>query len=390
MTARIAEPRAMADQVDVEWDWAFDCSVNGRYIDFTSGIFVANVGHSHPRVVQAIWDQIETGPIHTYTFPNARRRELCAKLCEMSGFEKAALFSTGSEAVEAAIRVARTYTKRDTIVSWIGSMHGKTLGAQQLSTGGPNVIRYEWDNLPVVRWPFTLPRTACDVAAVIVETYHGWGARWFPVQYIKDVAAWCRDNCALLIFDEIQAGFGRTGSLFGYEWYGVIPDLVICGKGLGGGMPISAVLGSAEALDSDPSLTSTHSGNPVCCGAALATLDVIEQEELVERADYLGRNTIEPRLASLSLPNVSTNVSYDLRVHGRGCAWAVWLNQYPRYDETAIAQANAIVDLAETKGLLLLKTNCGTIKIGPPLTIPVPKLIVGLNILKDCIQEVLS
>jgi 4-aminobutyrate aminotransferase-like enzyme len=323
--------------------------------------------------VNAIKAQLENGPIHTYTFPNARRTELCAKLTEISGFEKAALFTTGSEAVEAAIKAAREYTGRNTVVSWVHSMHGKTLGSQNLMYGGPDVIRREWTNRPVNTWSRT------GIAAVIIETYQGWGARWYPIRYVQDVAKWCERHDVLLIFDEVQAGFARTGQMFGYEWYCVKPDMVVCGKGLGGGMPVSALLGPADVLNGD--LSSTHGGNAVCCAAALATLDVIENEGLVKRAQQLGRNVIEPRLAALG---------HNLPIHGRGCAWAVWLSEFPRLDDVAIGQADQIVDLAAERGLLLLKTGCGTIKIGPPLTIPESTLIEGLDILRDCIKEVLS
>jgi len=341
--------------------------VNGTMIDFTSGIFVANIGHSHPRVVNAIKAQLETGPIHTYTFPNARRTELEQKLCEVSGFEAC------------AFRMARERTARPDVTSWAYSMHGKTRGALELSSGGPDVSLREWANAPVHMWHDIGPTPA----AVIVETYHGWGARWFPIQYIQDVRAWCDENDVLLIFDEIQAGFGRTGKMFGYEWYRVKPDMVVCGKGLGGGMPISAVLGPSSVLSLAD--TSTHSGNPVCCAAALATLDVIKREWLVVRAGHLGRNVIEPRLSALGV-----TTGHNLPVHGRGCAWAVWLSEWPRFDDKKVAQADQVVDLAAERGLLLLKTGRGTIKIGPPLTIPEDDLVKGLEILRDCIKEVLG
>jgi len=198
-------------------------------------------------------------------------------------------------------------------------------------------------------------------AAAVVESYQGWSATFFPAPYMRDVAEWCGRTGALLILDEVQAGFGRTGKLFGYEHYGVTPDLVCLGKGLGGGLPISAVLGSAVLLDNDPSLTSTHSGNPLCCAAALATLQVLESEHLIERAERLG-HYIDARLRCQSYPYAGT-----------GMVWAINMGN--------VEDADRVVELAAESGVLLLRTKRGTVKLGPPLTIPERDLGKGLDII---------
>jgi 4-aminobutyrate aminotransferase-like enzyme len=343
----------LEDQLPVTWDRAVNATIwdgEREYIDFTSGIFVANVGHSHPDVIAALRDQLDHELLHTYTFPSASRQRLAKKLCEVTGYERAFLLTTGAEAVEAALRIARRHTDRDYVLSWSDSMHGKTLGAQHLMHGGPNVRRM----------PFPEDRM---YAAVVMESYQGWSARFYPKSYVQDVAAWCREHGILLIFDEIQAGFGRTGKLFAYEHYGVTPDIACVGKGLGGGLPVSAVLGPADLLDNDPSLTSTHSGNPLCCAAALATLEVLESEGLVERAARLGAKYIRPLLSGVS----------DFPLRGAGLVWAIDLGDADK--------ADWVCKLAQRKGLLLLRTGRGTIKVGPPLTIPEDQLRIGLDIL---------
>ena len=358
--ADVSEPRAaLEDQLPVTWDRAVNAIVysgDRTYIDFTSGIFVANVGHAHPGVIAALRAQLDHQLLHTYTFPSASRMRLARKLCEVTGFERAFLLSTGAEAVEAALRIARRATGRQDVVGWDDAMHGKTLGVQQVMHGGPHVVRYPF---PRTMERFEGPEGR--FAAAVVETYQGWSAKFFPTPYIRDVAAWCGRTGALLILDEVQAGFGRTGTLFGYEHYGVQPDLVCIGKGLGGGLPIAAVLGPAVLLDNDPSLTSTHSGNPLCCAAALATLDALASEHLVERAERLG-HVIDARLRCQPYPYA-----------GMGMVWAVNMGN--------VKVADRVVDTAAEWGVLLLRTKRGTVKLGPPLTIPERDLAKGLDII---------
>jgi 4-aminobutyrate aminotransferase/diaminobutyrate-pyruvate transaminase/4-aminobutyrate aminotransferase/(S)-3-amino-2-methylpropionate transaminase len=331
------EPRAMLkDQLHVTWDRAVNATVwdgEREYIDFTSGIFVANVGHSHPDVIAALRDQLDHELLHTYTFPSASRQRFARRLCEVTGYERAFLLTTGAEAVEAALRIARNHTDRPYVLSWVDSMHGKTLGAQQLMYGGPNIRR---EAFPEEGDTFDPPWAHRMYAAVVMESYQGWSARFYPKSYVQDVAAWCKEHGILLIFDEIQAGFGRTGKLFAYEHYGVTPDMVCVGKGLGGGLPVSAVLGPAD---------------------------------LVERAADMGRGIVRI---------VSAECRYPL--HGAGMVWAVDLGDEHR--------ADLVCEVAQRMGLLLLRTRRGTIKIGPPLTIGMNKLVQGLQILLEAIDEV--
>ncbi len=339
------EPRSLHHEADVVWGHSFRHLVwdieNKGYIDFTSGIFVANIGHSRGKVVRAMIKQLEDS-MHSYVFPTEIRAKLVEKLCEMTGFEKVYLCSTGSEAVEAALRCMWTFTGRP-VYKMEGAFHGNTLGAKSLKT---------MDFLP-------------NSENAIVEGYRGYDAHFWDKKTIRDI----RWRARVLCFDEIKSGFGRTGKLFAYEHYGVKPDLIVIGKALGGGMPISAVLGSAELLDAPDDLSSTHTGNPVCCAAALASIEVLEDEKLVDRAKGMGEGLEE------TLPGMFPNH----KIQGKGMIWAIDLKDVDR--------ANQVVDKCAEKGLLLVKTHMGTIKIGPPLIIPGEALMEGLTILRDVIYE---
>ena len=343
------EPRSLHHEVDVVWDTAFGCTVRDvdgkEYIDFTSGIFVANVGHSHRSVFEAIRNQADEC-IHSYVFPTEIRAKLVKKLCEMTGFEKVYLCSTGSEAVEAAIRIIKA-SRNGSVFTLPDEFHGNTWGAKHLEVLGQS---------PKLK------------AGIIVEGYRGYDAHFYDKEVIAELEL-LQDEDVLLCFDEIQSGFGRTGKLFAYEHYDVKPDLIVIGKGLGGGMPISAVLGSAELLDAPDDLTSTHTGNPVCCAAAVASIEVLEEEELVERASLF-----EARIYS---QDVFEWCSYT--VTGKGMVWAIDLKD--------INLANRVVDRCAKRGLLLIKTHRGMIKIAPPLTIPYDTFYEGLAILEDVINE---
>ncbi|KKK87814.1 hypothetical protein LCGC14_2749460 [marine sediment metagenome] len=341
------EPRSLHHEVDVVWKDAFGCTVTDaegeEYIDFTSGIFVANVGHAHPQVLDAIEYQLNKRLLHSYVFPTEIRAKLVKKLCEMTGFEKCYLCSTGSEAVEATIRIIKA-SRTGSVFQLPDEFHGSTWGAKHLEVLGQS---------PKLK------------AGIIVEGYRGYDAHFYDKEVIPELES-LQDEDVLLCFDEIQSGFGRTGKLFAYEHYGVKPDLIVIGKGLGGGMPISAVLGSVQLLDAPDDLTSTHTGNPICCAAALASIKVLEDEKLVERAERMG-GWLEGVLR-FNFPKH--------QIRGKGMVWALDV------DDT-----DEIVDKCAEKGLLLIKTHRGTIKIGPPLTISQETLSEGLTILRDVINE---
>ena len=376
------EPRSSHHEVPVRWDWAKRWEVGSKgktYIDFTSGIFVANIGHSHPDVLHAIRNELGKPLLHSYAFPNESRAKLVEKLVEMTGFEKVFLCSTGAEAVEVALRCM--WAKQGKVViGQVNANHGRTFGASQRIR---RVLSYGFRPKD-----FSFPKAWLpteDVSGIIFESYFGWNAQFHPEEWVQEWCGWAKENNIPVCFDEVQAGFGRTGKMFGYEHYDVKPDLIVVGKALGGGMPISAVLGSADLLDAPDDLSSTHTGNPVCCAAALASLEVLEREGLVKQARRMGHVFVDAfeRMgisASGYADIVKTDLYGTLVVNGNGMIWGIDLGD--------VDLANQVVDKCAEKGLLLVKTHRGTIKIGPPLTIPTTIILDGLDILKEAIKEV--
>src|SRR6266436_2121023 len=314
------EPQSMRGQPPLVWDRAEDTFVYDKYgnkwLDWSSGVLVTNSGHGAPEIRQAIIDQVNSGLLHNYVFPSEERAALAEFLLKLApkGLDKVFLLTTGSEAAECAIKLARSYgirkggTKKLGIVGAERGFHGRTLGAQQAG-GIPGQKAWIVNEDPaIVQVPFpdgywtedtsfelflaTLKKKGLrseNVAGVMFETYQGVGPDFAPVEYIHQLAKWCQANDALLIFDEVQAGFGRTGKFWAFEHYGVTPDVICCGKGISSSLPLSAVIGRAEIMDQFPpgSMTSTHTGNPVCCAAALASIRKIIRENLSANAARL-------------------------------------------------------------------------------------------------------
>ena len=351
------EPRSLHHELPIEWDCARGYKVfsGGKsYIDFTSGIFVANIGHGHPLVLSAILEQLEKPLLHTYAFANKPRAELVEKLIQITGMEKVYLCSTGSEAVEAAIRCMGG--DPDYILTIRGAFHGNTFGAKSV---------LDW-NIRYCDWP---DEHAEFSTGLLFESYLGYNAQFHPKEWVQAWCNWAKKKDIPVCFDEVQAGFGRTGKMFGYEHYDVKPDLICVGKGITSSLPLSAVIGRADLLDAPDDLSSTHTGNPLCCAAALASIEIIEEEGLVEKAAKMEEFMNE----------VIADGWCKYPIRGHGAVWAIDLGD--------VNKANEIVDKAAEKGLLLVKTHRGTIKIGPPLIIPPSVFIDGLAILKEAMDD---
>jgi 4-aminobutyrate aminotransferase-like enzyme len=383
------------------------------WIDFSSTIFVANCGHSHPHIVAALKAQADK-LLHAYNYPTTIRADYVEKLIGFTPdyLEKVSLFSTGTEASERAIKLSRLYGKklepsRKTIVGWDGNFHGKTMGAQM--AGGyhkqKDWIGYQDPNMTQLPFPYPwvleeenisghdlfqkhileLGETGVDlnnIVAFIAESYQGWGGVFYPRDYIQALREWTRERDVLLVFDEIQAGFGRTGTLFAYEHYGVEADLVICGKGMSGSLPLSAVLGRADIIDLDPVYTSTHGGHPMCCAAGLANIEIFESEQLVaeaKRKEDIVRAEIERW--KKQMPGCIG------RVLGRGLLWGVFLID-PATGLLDPVFCDKVVERCMQKGVFHIRTGRGTLKLGPPLNIPDDALIEGLRVTGEAIAEV--
>ena len=357
------EPRSLQHEVPVLWQSAFRNEVRGldqynhmkSYLDFTSGIFVASIGHSHPSVQIVIIEQAKK-LLHSYAFYNEPRRELVKKLVDITGMEKVYLCSTGSEAVEAALRCMWAYKKTPTyhvIDGLLHSFHGNTWGSRSL------IHKHLCKGA-------TLTDNCCGL---VIESYFGYNAEFHDKGWIQQLLNEAKGRDIPVCFDEVQAGFGRTGKMFGYQHYDVKPDLIVVGKALGGGLPISAVIGRADLLDAPDDLSSTHTGNPVCCAAALATLEVLEDGGLVERARQMGE-ILEVKLHEL-FP--------EYKINGRGMIWGIDLKN--------IELAEGVVYKCADKGLLLVNTRRGTIKIGAPLVTPIEEMYRGLTIIREALNE---
>ena len=413
------EPRSMSGQPPILWDHAEGAYVfdrfGNRWIDWSSCVLVANVGHSHPRIVERIRRAVERHQLATYVFAHEERAELVEKLASIApiGLDKVFLLTTGSEAVECAIKLMRTWGReldpqRRVVVSFGGSFHGRTLGSQ-LAGGIPALkawIGDEHGSFVQVPFPddYLLRDTSFDyfertlresgvlperVAGVVAETFLGVGPDFFPAEYAQALRAWCDRHGALLAFDEVQGGFGRSGRLFAFEHYGIVPDLIACGKGISGSLPLSAVIGRSDIMDTYPpgAMTSTHSGSPLSVAACLGAIEALEEERLIERAADM-----EVRLASGLEAIRASWPSVIGAVRARGLVGGIRL-VHPGTLEPDPLTAALIVEGCFQRGLLLFAPvgfGGGCIKIAPPLTIPEDALEEGLQVLAEVFGIVLG
>ena len=413
------ESRSMHGQLPLVWHRATDFSIydaaGNRWIDFTSMIFVANVGHSNQRVTEAMKAALDSPLYGCYAYPNETRARYMKKLVEFAGppFEKAFLLSAGTEATEAVLKLTRMEAQRQGkrrrgVVCIEGNWHGRTLGAQMMSS---NVAQREWigyQDADIHHIPFPYPWVlkgrsgadflkesltkltdagidlAKDVGGFMLETFQGWGAVFYPADYVQEIERLCRKNGILLAFDEMQAGFGRTGRAFGYQHYGVTPDLIACGKGMGGGVPLSGVVGRAAIMDLPEigNMSSTHSANPLVCAAGLAVIAELEDRNLVAEAARKGELLFDA-LHKLEA-RFPDRISW---VFGRGLIAAV-LFANPKTGKPDGPFTSRVAERCMQKGLLVVHTGRESIKIGPPLTITDEALLEGVDVLGESIAEI--
>ncbi len=383
-----------------------------EYLDFIDGIGVLNTGHRHPRVVEAVKRQLDS-LMHT-CFQVASYDgyvELAARLNSSvaGGPNKTLLLSTGVEATENAVKIARAHTNRPAVIAFNGAFHGRTLMGLSLtasSTGykqnfGPfasevyhTPFPYEYrgissaDALAALHYLFDTRVMPSQVACVIIEPQLGEGGFVpAPTAFLRELRRICTAHGIVLIIDEIQTGFGRTAKMWAYEHYDIEPDLVTMAKSLGGGLPLSAVVGKAAIMDAPTpgGLGGTYAGNPVACAAALAVLDVFEDEHVLEQA---ARQAAQTAVALRALAAAHPQIG-DVR--GLGAMLAIEIVR-PADRSPDTASAGKIVDLARSRGLLLLKSGTGknVIRLLPPLTTPVDELTRGLDILAGACREVFA
>ena len=415
------ESRSMHGQLPLVWSRAEDFNVldaaGNKWIDFTSTIFVANVGHSNPRVTAAMKAVLDRPLYSCYAYGNELRARYHEKLIAFAGkpFQKAFLLSAGTEATEAGIKLIRMSAqkqgkRRGGIICIEGNWHGRTMGAQMLSS---NLAQREWigyQDKDIHHIPFPYPWAmngkspaafleegllklsqvgidiSQDIGGFMLETFQGWGAVFYPKEFVQAIESVCRRHNILLVFDEMQAGFGRTGKAFGFQHYEVTPDLICCGKGMGGGVPLSGVLGRAELMDLPDvgNMSSTHSANPLVCAAGLAVLEELEEKDLISESARKGE------LLFGGLKALQTRFPDRISdLLGKGMVAAILF----RSPKTGVADGPFTSKVAERcmqKGLLVVHTGRESIKIGPPLTITDGALLEGIDVIGESIAEVVS
>lgn len=380
-----------------------------RWIDFAGGIGVLNLGHRHPKVVAAVEAQLKK-VMHTSAavISYAPYVQLCQKLCELSPVRgperKAMLVNTGAEALENAVKIARAATGRSGIITFDGAFHGRTMMTLAM-TGKVLPYKNDFGPMPgdVFRAPFPNPihgiseeasldaiRTLfkTDIAphrtaAIVIEPVQGEGGFYIASpDYLNALRALCDEHGILLIADEVQSGFARTGKLFALEHSGIEADILTTAKSLANGMPLSAVVGSAKVMDaSGPnSLGGTYSGNPLACAAALAVIEAIDEEDILARSEQLGNRLGERFKAWES--------RFAPVAHGRhlGAMAAFELLDGNGNPDAALTQA--LCAKVREKGLILL--SCGfyanTIRILVPITVPESVLEEGLEIIEQALE----
>lgn len=397
-TAVFADRAANAEIWDVE---------GRRYIDFAGGIAVLNVGHRHPKVMAAVEAQLNRFTHTAFQVmayePYITLAERLNVLAPIEGQAKTLFFTTGAEAVENAVKIARAVTGRPGVIAFTGGFHGRTALTMGLTGkvvpykrafgGGPsNIFHVPFpiadrgvtveDALKALNFVFAADIDPGSVAAIILEPVQGEGGfHPAPAELISALRAVCDEHGILLIADEVQTGFGRTGKLFAAEHWPAKPDLITVAKSLAGGFPLSGVIGSEALMDGvEPGgLGGTYGGSPVACAAALGVLDAIESEALLPRADEVGRR-LKARIDTFAGRGDLLPIA-GLRGPGAMVAFDMVSAVDGRPDGAA---AKAVVARALERGLLLL--TCGTsgetIRLLAPLTIPFDQLDEGLDILE--------
>ena len=416
-----SEPRSMMGQPPIIWHKADNFTVEdrwgNRWIDWSSCVLIANAGHGREEIKQALHDQIDQGLLATYVFVHEKRAELTELLQNLAPVPsnyKVFLLSSGSEATENCIKLAKTYAiekhgpRKKYFVTFKNAFHGRTLGAQL--AGGMDKLK-TWivdGDSTFIQVPFpdgfknedqsfdlflsSLKEQGIapqDIAGVMSESYQGVGPDFMPVEYAKKLEAFCKENDIVLIMDEVQAGFGRTGKMFTFENYGITPDLIACGKGISSSLPISAVIGRKDIMELYPpgSMTSTHSASPLCVTAAIVNLQLIAEEQLVENAAKMGE------IMCSELQRIQEKYPNRLGCfHGKGLVAGIQVveagTKIPD-PETAVA-----INLKCLQRGLLMFAPVGIagecLKIAPPLTINEEALRESLEIFETAIDDVLK
>jgi 4-aminobutyrate aminotransferase / (S)-3-amino-2-methylpropionate transaminase / 5-aminovalerate transaminase len=412
----VAEPLSIYLPVVIaEGRGALVTDVDGNtFLDFIGGVGCLTVGHSHPRVVAAAQEQLEHFSHTDFTIlpyeVYVTLSERLTKLAPIGGEKRAAFFNAGAEAIENAIKFARAYTNRPAVIAFEGGFHGRTLLAVSLTSKthpykaglgpfSPEVYRVPFaqdyrgptsaEALADLERALVTQVAAEQVAAIVIEPLQGEGGFVVaPREFLRGVRRICDENGIVLVVDEVQTGYGRTGRMWAIEHYGVEPDLLVTAKSIAAGLPLSAVIGRAEIMDApgDSAVGGTFVGNPVAQAAALAVLDVIEEEGLIERASALGEAMRERMVRWQDrFPAIGD-------VRGLGAMLAIELVEDRETKRPAADLATAVAEAAAARGLLLLKSgiysNC--IRVLCPLVLSDSELEEALDVWEQALEASLA
>lgn len=386
------EPVSVANTIPLTWAKAVDFSVwddkGNKFIDLTSGIFVANAGHSNPKIKKAIKDQVDADLLFAYNYPTKIKARFLKKLLSASRhFDCAALLNSGSEAVDIAYKLIKFHgskTKKKYIITFGGGYHGRGLSndliagsKQKAAWSGMNdetvcFLNFPYD--PVTKFDPSILPPHNEIAGFVIETFQGWGAWFFPEGFLNDLSTFAKKYGALVCFDELQSGFYRLGPIFGYMSYGkdIVPDLVALGKGISSSLPISALLGRKEIMNIDPKadLHGTHSGNAVACASALANLEFLSSARQVS-SQKKAMKVFEEEMKSFEASPLVRQVNV------RGMIAALI------FEKTE--DATRVVKECIMNGVLPVCTNRNSIKIAPPLTISIAAIREASQVMRDAL-----
>ena len=387
-----------------------------RFLDCAAGIAVNATGHAHPEVVSAIVDQarryLHMSGTDFYYEPQVRLAEQMAAIVPISGAKRSFFGNSGTEAVEASVKLAKWYTKRHNVIAFLGSFHGRTMGSLSMTSSRnlqrkgfgplvPGVYHTPYANCyrcPVGRQPETCGAECVDyltdqilvhlvspdeVAAIVVEPIQGEGGYVVPppvfIERLKDLT---KKHGIMFVADEVQSGMGRTGKMFAIEHFGVEPDILATAKGIASGMPLGVCTARAEVMSWPPGAhASTFGGNPVSCSAALATIDLLRRE-LVKNAEVVGAHLLE------SLASLKDKHPLIGDVRGKGLMVGIECVKDRTTKERAVDERDAIVDAAFTRGLLVLGAGKNTIRLSPPLVLSKDQADTAVRILDETFTDV--
>lgn len=409
------ESQCLNLQAPIVWDHAEGVKVwdvdGNCFIDWTSGVLVTNVGHSHPKLAKAIGDQAKR-LLNCYDFPTVERVTLAERMVKLApeNLDTAFFATVGSEAVDSAVRVAKRYTGKFEIISFYGGFHGRTTGTMSLA--GNMVTKRNFG--PIIPGVINVPfpdsyrnpfgsgendvagqclefmdiavnaQSTGAIAAMIIEPYQGAAGFIFPPDgFLKSLEKWCKNHDIIFILDEVQSSFGRTGKFLALEWENPRPNLLCIGKGIGSGMPISCLLAESRIMESlgEGEMSSTWGGNPICCAASHAILDIFVEENLVENSRKIGEY-MKSRFKAMQ-----EKCPYLGDVRGRGLVMGLDIVKDKKTKERDPETTRKVISKCCEGGLIVGAVSGNVVRVAPPLVISREEANESLDIMEKVLMS---